>query len=295
MMKLFLFTFVVCCVGVAVDAPANATTTPAATAQYTAGVLVKGSGPEVYLITDEGTRRWIPDETTFVSMGYSWSAIATVNDLELEQYPLGDPLTDKDYQRPLPTRAEVEATVREYFADNPVMISIAQCESGFRQYNSDGTPLRGSNLYIGVFQIDEKIHAVWATQLGMDIYTLEGNLAYAKHLYERAGTRPWVGCAKNQQPLPGGGSLTSNLKMGDTNSQVKTLQQLLNSLDFPVATSGLGSPGNETEYFGLRTRAAVRSFQCAKNIVCEGSESTTGYGLVGPRTRGLLLQLASSR
>lgn len=193
-----------------------------------------------------------------------------------------------------PTLAETEAAVRAYFVDTPAMIAIAQCESGFRQFNNNGTPLVGNNLYVGVFQIDEKIHTARAQDLGLDLNTVDGNLGYAKHLYEQAGTKPWAGCVKNPNSIAAtklSPTLTRNLKMGITNPQVVALQQLLNNAGFIIAKSGPGSPGNETTTFGSLTRAAVRRFQCEKNIVCQGSETTTGYGLVGPRTRALLLTL----
>lgn len=201
----------------------------------------------------------------------------------------------------LPTLAETETAVRSYFADVPAMILIAKCESGFRQYNTNGTPLRGSGLYIGVFQVDEKIHAGTARGMGMDIYTLDGNLAYAKYLYDQAGTRPWAGCVANSdaatttQTAPSSYALTRNLKIGNTNLQVRIMQQLLNSAGFTVAKSGPGSPDNETNFFGSLTRAAVQRFQCAKGIVCEGNEATTGYGNVGPRTRAMLLQAVPTK
>ncbi|MFA6410901.1 MAG: peptidoglycan-binding protein [Candidatus Buchananbacteria bacterium] len=187
----------------------------------------------------------------------------------------------------LPTLVETEQQVRTYFADIPAMISIAKCESGFRQYNNDGTPLLGSNLYIGIFQIDKKIHTKIAADMGMDIYTVEGNLAYAKYLYTQLGTKPWAGCVKNTEPTY---FLTKNLKLGDTNTEVKTLQKTLNQIGFFVAKSGNGSLGQETTTFGQMTKNAVKRFQCANKIICQGSETTTGYGLVGPRTRALLLQ-----
>lgn len=186
----------------------------------------------------------------------------------------------------LPTVSETESAVRAYFADVPAMIAIAKCESGFRQYTNSGTPLRGSNLYIGVFQIDEKIHAKKALDLGFDIYTLDGNLAYAKYLYSQAGTKPWSGCVKNPVAV----SLTLNLKLGMNNKQVLALQQVLNNAGYVIAKSGPGSVGNETNYFGSLTREALRRFQCDKGIVCTGSESSTGYGLVGPKTRLALLK-----
>ena len=43
---------------------------------------------------------------------------------------------------------------------------------------------------------------------------------------------------------------------------------------------------NPTGYFGTLTQSAVQAFQCTESIVCSGSPDTTGFGAVGPRTRG---------
>lgn len=92
-----------------------------------------------------------------------------------------------------PTQVEVEKQVRAYFADTPVMIEIARCESKFRQYTDAGNVLRGgdSGGMIGVFQFFESIHMDGAQALGYDLATLEGNLGYAKHVYDSEGTTPW--------------------------------------------------------------------------------------------------------
>ena len=75
------------------------------------------------------------------------------------------------------------------------------------------------------------------------------------------------------------------LALGTRNSDVKALQQLLNSdLDTQVAKTGPGSPGNETEFFGPATEKAVKKFQ-QKN----GMEPV---GTVGPKTRAALNALA---
>lgn len=89
--------------------------------------------------------------------------------------------------------AEVEARVRSFFADTPVMVAIASCESEFRQYTDAGSVLRGGlgNGMVGVFQIYERIHTRRAATLGHNLSTLEGNLGYAQYLYERQGTKPW--------------------------------------------------------------------------------------------------------
>lgn len=52
------------------------------------GYIVKGSEPTVYVIT-EGKRRAIPDESTFLSYGYSWNDIIVIDNTVLNAHPLG--------------------------------------------------------------------------------------------------------------------------------------------------------------------------------------------------------------
>ena len=234
---------------------------------------------------------------------------------------------------PIGINKGVAEQVFSTFADAPAMVAIARCESGIRQYSGNGMPLGGgsSGLYIGIFQISSG-HSSEAESMGMDIYTAEGNIAYAKYLYQKYGTVPWKGCvpavasasdtaaviqptsvsiatttapadlalssstpvvipAAPVQPIKPAlaGTITQNLKIGMSSSEVRTLQQMLNAAGFQVSTTGPGSPGNETSLFGSMTKVAVQKFQCAKLSVCSGSESTTGYGRVGPVTRAKLL------
>jgi hypothetical protein len=83
--------------------------------------------------------------------------------------------------------------VKEYFAETPILADVASCESHFIQFNADGTVHRGvvNPQDVGVMQINEKYHLSDSIKLGYDIYTLEGNMDYAKYLYEKQGTRPW--------------------------------------------------------------------------------------------------------
>lgn len=88
------------------------------------------------------------------------------------------------------------------------------------------------------------------------------------------------------------GTISRALKQGTTHTDVKTLQSILNSdPDTQVASSGTGSPGSETNYFGPATRRAVQKFQEKHNIAKPGDE---GYGSVGPKTRAKLNDLAGS-
>lgn len=53
-----------------------------------------------------------------------------------------------------------------------------------------------------------------------------------------------------------------NLQIGDTGADVMKLQQFLNDeLSTPLAQSGAGSPGSETQYYGSITAAGVKRFQ----------------------------------
>lgn len=82
---------------------------------------------------------------------------------------------------------------------------------------------------------------------------------------------------------------TSSLSRGVSNPDAKRLQQLLNSdPDTRIADSGVGSPGNETEYFGSLTEKAVQKFQKKYGVAAEGDP---GYGFVGPKTRAKLQEL----
>ena len=87
--------------------------------------------------------------------------------------------------------------VKEYYQDEPILAEIARCESMYRQLNADGEVLRGKvNSYdVGVMQINLQYHEKRATELGYDLHTLEGNLAYAKYLYSKEGTAPWSSSA----------------------------------------------------------------------------------------------------
>lgn len=88
----------------------------------------------------------------------------------------------------------VEEYVRDYFDDVPVMAEVASCESHFRQFDSKGNVLKNANSSaVGVFQIMSSIHASLADEnLGLDIYSLQGNAAYARYLYETQGLKPWA-------------------------------------------------------------------------------------------------------
>lgn len=71
--------------------------------------------------------------------------------------------------------------------------AIATCESSLSQFDQDGNVLRGvvNSKDTGVFQINEYYHLEDSKKLGFDIYTLEGNIAYAMYLLKVDGSRHW--------------------------------------------------------------------------------------------------------
>lgn len=92
----------------------------------------------------------------------------------------------------------VKGVVSEYFDDIPELVGVAQCESHFRHFDKNGRVLRGyvNKSDIGVMQINEYYHGKKAEELGYDLYSIEGNMLYARYLYNREGLTPWLSSSK---------------------------------------------------------------------------------------------------
>ena len=71
---------------------------------------------------------------------------------------------------------------------------------------------------------------------------------------------------------------TRNLTLGSEGADVRTLQQFLNTQGYLLATSGPGSPNNESTLFGPKTQAALARYQAANHI-------TPASGFFGPVSR----------
>lgn len=101
----------------------------------------------------------------------------------------------------IPVVPNIEEYVRKSFNDAPVMIEIARCESRFNQFDKNGNVLlnhEGSSA-TGIFQIMASIHSKPAAKMSIDINTIEGNVAYARYLYESQGTKPWEADLKSKR------------------------------------------------------------------------------------------------
>ncbi len=75
------------------------------------------------------------------------------------------------------------------------------------------------------------------------------------------------------------------LKQGMSGIDVRQLQEFLNAHGFLLASTGPGSSGDETTYFGTLTKAALITFQEAHSIRILAPEGLTkGTGFFGPMT-----------
>lgn len=75
-----------------------------------------------------------------------------------------------------------------------------------------------------------------------------------------------------------------SLGLGAAGGDVRALQEFLNRNGFPIAATGAGSLGNETNVFGPLTRSALVRFQVAQRI--------TPTGFFGPVTRTKVSELS---
>jgi hypothetical protein len=75
-------------------------------------------------------------------------------------------------------------------------------------------------------------------------------------------------------------SLSGTLSVGSQGEDVTKLQQFL------AQNSSIYPQGLITGYYGSDTQEAVQRWQAAHGIVATGTPSTTGFGSVGPSTRG---------
>lgn len=84
-----------------------------------------------------------------------------------------------------------EDRIRAAFPEAPeAMVEIARCESRLRQFKEDGTPLVSETSDVGLFQINQ-VHWEDARKLGIDIYSEEGNIAFARLLFDANGFGDW--------------------------------------------------------------------------------------------------------
>lgn len=90
-------------------------------------------------------------------------------------------------------------------------------------------------------------------------------------------------------PQPATPEFTQDFSLGSQQRAVKLLQEFLNRHGFVLAATGYGSPGNETDYFGPLTSAALRRFQQANLAKAPGMRNESRR--FGPVTRAYVNSL----
>ncbi|MEZ4156352.1 MAG: peptidoglycan-binding protein [Candidatus Paceibacterota bacterium] len=73
-------------------------------------------------------------------------------------------------------------------------------------------------------------------------------------------------------------TFTRDLTVGSQGQDVMDLQKAMNAMGFTVSTSGAGSAGAESTYFGAKTQAAVAAWQAANAVA-------PAAGYFGPKSR----------
>lgn len=98
------------------------------------------------------------------------------------------------------------------------------------------------------------------------------------------GQKPLPPLPANLPCLSLGRTLHADMEGGD----VRKLQEFL-------IGAGLLAKGNVSGYYGSLTEAAVQRWQVGAGIITSGTPSTTGFGVVGPKTREAIFSACKMR
>jgi hypothetical protein len=93
------------------------------------------------------------------------------------------------------TPAKVESLIRDYFPDAPIMVKVAQGESGLKHWHNDGRVVRGivDKDDTGLMQINNRYWGEEAARLGLDYEnSIVDNVRMARHIMDTQGITAWV-------------------------------------------------------------------------------------------------------
>lgn len=96
--------------------------------------------------------------------------------------------------QPEPQPKTVEEKIEIAFGENAdVMKRIAKCESGMRQFDSEGNTITSHTNDSGLFQINNATWKKKAEELGLDyINSEDDNIKMAQYILEQQGVGAWV-------------------------------------------------------------------------------------------------------
>lgn len=169
--------------------------------------------------------------------------------------------------------------------------SIGNCSSG--SLYSDAISVSSSET-IGALGCDD---AGNISPLGTFVYTINSlsPVLYGSHPRVYNTNLYNTVAATILQNIPQKISVTTfgrTLNTGMTSGDIKTLQQYLNNHGFILASSGPGSPGQETTYFGSLTKGALIKFQEAhKDKILTPLGLIKGTGYFGQSTKAFVNEL----
>lgn len=149
------------------------------------------------------------------------------------------------------------------------------------------SPQDGTKIYEGTNEMFTDINLTNGMSYSYTAFTFDETPNYSRGVSVTASPNQNVTSASSSITHPSvlsRGLFTRLLARGIKDSDVRQLQQFLIS-------QGYLASGNDTGYFGALTEQALKDFQCKKNIVCDGTSKTTGWGVFGPKTRALANQL----
>ncbi len=104
-----------------------------------------------------------------------------------------------------PEKLDLARQIRAVFADAPIMVRVAMCESGMI-HHENGELLRGrvDGLDYGVFQVRLHVHQSEMQRMRLNPNVFSQYLSYVRYLYETQGLRPWRSSQKcwDRYPTP---------------------------------------------------------------------------------------------
>ncbi|MCX6819991.1 MAG: peptidoglycan-binding domain-containing protein [Candidatus Adlerbacteria bacterium] len=188
-------------------------------------------------------------------------------------------------------RVIIDPSAASFATPNPIVtgtsntssISITLQDSVGKRYNSQVVPVVGARWSVPFYNLAGGTYDLY-------LYDGDGNLLIPSRLV--------IGLPSAATPVPptstslsvstpaataGGAcmSIQSTLRLGSRGTDVTALQNFL-------IGKGLLAGGSASGYFGSLTRAAVQKFQAGQGLASSGDENSTGYGLVGARTRAAI-------